>query len=51
MPLIREVAARLGGHIWLADVGGRDSNGAVFCARLPGAMTPPTRPLLQEGRQ
>ncbi|MWV50986.1 GHKL domain-containing protein [Rathayibacter sp. VKM Ac-2803] len=40
LPLCREVAARRGGEVWLADAGG-DSGGAVLCARLPGAVRPP----------
>ncbi|KQQ05303.1 MULTISPECIES: sensor histidine kinase [unclassified Rathayibacter] len=40
LPLCREVAARRGGAVWLADAGG-DSGGAVLCARLPGAVRPP----------
>ncbi|WP_341476236.1 sensor histidine kinase [Cryobacterium zongtaii] len=44
LPLVRDIAARLGGEVWLADSGGRDGSGAVFCARLPGVMRAPTRP-------
>ncbi|WP_233199836.1 sensor histidine kinase [Cryobacterium sp. N22] len=44
LPLVRDIAARLGGEVWLADAGGRDGSGAVFCARLPGVMRAPTRP-------
>jgi two-component system CitB family sensor kinase len=40
LPLCREVAARRGGEVWLADAGGAES-GAVLCARLPGAVRPP----------
>ena len=40
LPLCREVAARRGGEVWLADAGG-ESSGAVLCARLPGAVLPP----------
>ncbi|PPF31380.1 sensor histidine kinase [Rathayibacter sp. AY1A3] len=40
LPLCREVAARRGGEVWLADAGGAES-GAVLCARLPGAVLPP----------
>lgn len=39
LPLCREVAARRGGEVWLADAGGERS-GAVLCARLPGAVRP-----------
>ncbi|SMH30262.1 two-component system, CitB family, sensor kinase [Rathayibacter oskolensis] len=41
LPLCREVAARRGGSVWLADAGGA-SGGAVLCARLPGVVRPPT---------
>ncbi|QHC60861.1 PAS domain-containing protein [Rathayibacter sp. VKM Ac-2760] len=40
LPLCREVAARRGGEVWLADAGG-DATGAVLCARLPGTVAPP----------
>lgn len=40
--LCREVAARRGGEVWLADAGGVES-GAVLCARLPGSVRPPER--------
>jgi two-component system CitB family sensor kinase len=43
LPLVREIAARLGGEIWLADAGGRGVSGAVFCARLPGVMRAPAQ--------
>ena len=43
LPLVRDIAERLGGEVWLADAGGRDAGGAVFCARLPGVMRAPTR--------
>ena len=49
LPLAREVAGRLGGDVWLADAGGPDGNGAVFCARLPAVMRPPSRPSEQKG--
>jgi two-component system CitB family sensor kinase len=38
LPLAREIATRLGGSVWIADAGGRDGHGAVFCARMPGVM-------------
>jgi two-component system CitB family sensor kinase len=38
LPLARDIAARLGGEVWLADAGGREGHGAVFCARMPGVM-------------
>ncbi|WP_457100195.1 ATP-binding protein [Microbacterium sp. P5_E9] len=44
LPLIREVAARAGGDVWLAAAGDQETSGAVFCARLPGVMTAPTQP-------
>ncbi|ANP72238.1 sensor histidine kinase [Cryobacterium arcticum] len=44
LPLVREIAARLGGEVWLADAGGPGGSGAVFCARLPGVMRAPARP-------
>jgi len=44
LPLVREIAQRLGGDVWLADAGGQVAAGAVFCARLPGVMRPPARP-------
>lgn len=37
LPLIRDIARRHGGDVWLADAGGFDS-GAVFCARLVHVM-------------
>ena len=43
LPLVRDIAARLGGDVWLADAGSRDGSGAVFCARLPGVMRAPAR--------
>ncbi|NQX15322.1 sensor histidine kinase [Rathayibacter sp. VKM Ac-2857] len=47
LPLCREVAARRGGEVWLADAGG-ESSGAVLCARLPGAVLPPEDELPDE---
>lgn len=49
LPLAREVAGGLGGDVWLADAGGPDGNGAVFCTRLPTVMRPPSRPSEQKG--
>ena len=46
LPLVRRIARRLGGEVWLVDAGGTGS-GAVFSARLPGTMQArqaPTRP-------
>ena len=51
LPLAREVAGRLGGDVWLADAGGPDGNGAVFCARLPAVMRPPSRVSEQKGTE
>lgn len=38
LPLSREIARRHGGDVWLASPGG-DGHGAVFCARLEGALS------------
>lgn len=38
LPLSREIARRHGGDVWLAAPGG-DGHGAVFCARLEGALS------------
>lgn len=43
LPLIRDLARRRGGDVWLADAGG-GQGGAVFCARLPGVMSPREEP-------
>jgi len=37
LPLSREIARRRGGDVWLGSPGG-DGHGAVFCARLVGAV-------------
>jgi two-component system CitB family sensor kinase len=37
LPLSRDLARRHGGDVWLIDAGG-DGSGAVFGARLPGAL-------------
>lgn len=37
LPLVRRIARRLGGEVWLVDAGGPGS-GAVFSARLPHTM-------------
>ncbi|WEO79299.1 sensor histidine kinase [Cryobacterium sp. SO2] len=50
LPLVREIAARLGGEVWLADAGGPCGSGAVFCARLPGVMRAPAHPIQGEER-
>ena len=39
LPLSRDLARRRGGDVWLIDPGGAGS-GAVFGARLPGALRP-----------
>lgn len=41
LPLVREIAERLGGDVRLVDAGG-SGNGAVFSARLPQTMKPRT---------
>jgi two-component system CitB family sensor kinase len=43
LPLVRDIAARLGGDVWVAETGEREASGAVFCARLPGVMRAPAR--------
>jgi len=50
LPLVREIAARRGGEVWLADAGGQGGSGAVFCARLPGVMRAPAHPTQGEER-
>ena len=39
LPLSREIARRGGGDLWVIDRGG-DAHGAVFAARLDGAVAP-----------
>ncbi|QIG41258.1 sensor histidine kinase [Microbacterium sp. 4R-513] len=39
LPLSRELARRRGGDVWIIDRGG-EAHGAVFGARLPGAVIP-----------
>jgi two-component system CitB family sensor kinase len=44
LPLVRDIARRDGGDVWVADPGGpppRADTGAVFCARLAGVVEPP----------
>lgn len=41
LALIRHLARRRGGDIWVADDGSPETHGAVFCARLPGVVAPP----------
>ncbi|MFT7711368.1 ATP-binding protein [Clavibacter tessellarius] len=44
LPLVRDIARRDGGDVWVADPGGpppRAEAGAVFCARLAGVVEPP----------
>jgi two-component system CitB family sensor kinase len=43
LPLSREIARRAGGDVWLASPRG-DGHGAVFCARLVGAVDPAGEP-------
>jgi len=50
LPLIREVAARVGGDVWLAAAGDQETAGAVFCARLPGVMSAPAHPQREGSR-
>lgn len=40
LALIRHLARRRGGDVWVADDGSPDTHGAVFCARLPGVVAP-----------
>ncbi|MGC5221369.1 ATP-binding protein [Micromonospora sp. DT81.3] len=49
LPLAHEIATRLGGVVWLADAGGHDGHGAVFCARMPGVMRAASAARLEEG--
>ncbi len=39
LALVRHLARRRGGDVWVADAGSPQSHGAVFCARLPGVIT------------
>jgi two-component system CitB family sensor kinase len=44
LPLVRDIARRDGGDVWVADPGGPPPDadaGAVFCARLAGVVEPP----------
>lgn len=44
LPLVRDIARRDGGDVWVADPGGPPpgaGSGAVFCARLAGVVEPP----------
>ncbi|MFC4222297.1 sensor histidine kinase [Lysinibacter cavernae] len=43
LPLSREIARATGGELWLVDAGGGAGLGAVFAARIAGAVTPPQR--------
>ncbi|MEO8221593.1 MAG: ATP-binding protein, partial [Specibacter sp.] len=40
LALVRHLARRRGGDVWVADAGSPGTHGAVFCARLPGVVTP-----------
>nr|WP_043847797.1 ATP-binding protein [Arthrobacter crystallopoietes] len=40
LPLVRQLARRRGGEVWVADPGRPGGPGAVFCARLPGTVEP-----------
>lgn len=44
LALSRRLARQRGGDVWIADSGGAGEGGAVFCARLPGVLSPPDRP-------
>ncbi len=44
LPLVRDIARRDGGDVWVVDPGGPPPHaeaGAVFCARLAGVVEPP----------
>ncbi|UKF32139.1 sensor histidine kinase [Clavibacter phaseoli] len=44
LPLVRDIARRDGGDVWVADPGGPPADaesGAVLCARLAGVVEPP----------
>jgi len=43
LPLAREIARRSGGDLWIIDPGGAHQ-GAVFAARISGAVSPVTTP-------
>lgn len=38
LALVRHIARRRGGDVWVADSGSPQTQGAVFCARLPGVI-------------
>ncbi|SEE66557.1 two-component system, CitB family, sensor kinase [Arthrobacter alpinus] len=38
LALVRHLARRRGGDVWVAESGSPQSHGAVFCARLPGVI-------------
>lgn len=40
LALIRHLARRRGGDVWVASDGSPQTHGAVMCARLPGAVAP-----------
>lgn len=46
LALVRHLARRRGGDVWVADDGAPDSHGAVVCARLPGVVA--LAPLAEE---
>jgi len=50
LPLAEGIAARLGGAVWLADAGGHDGHGAMFCARMPGVMRAASTTHHEKGR-
>lgn len=39
LALVRHLASRRGGEVWVADDGTSPAHGAVFCARLPGVVS------------
>jgi two-component system CitB family sensor kinase len=47
LPLVRRIARRLGGEVWLVDAGGSGS-GAVFSARLPHTMEDRAAAVIEE---
>ncbi|MGO2541759.1 MAG: ATP-binding protein, partial [Specibacter sp.] len=46
LALVRHLARRRGGDVWVADDGAPNSHGAVVCARLPGVVS--LAPLAEE---
>jgi len=48
LALVSHLASRRGGEVWVADDGASSAHGAVFCARLPGVVSP--KPTAEENR-